>query len=185
MKILETLDSGLVTRWHTSPQMNRTMQNNASHSWGVCIIALGVAPHLVDKDFLVHALLHDCGERKVADVSSSVKNRMPELSAMLKSAEEKAILDLDLELPPLSKDQQTLLKLCDMLEAIIFILNFAIYPDQVDGWESAIDKASDLIGRLPASEDDVWFWVDTHINPILVDRKITGENGTVLQLLPF
>lgn len=178
-----TLDSGLVRRWHTTPQMSFTGQNNASHSWGVAVLAETLAPELVTKEVLWWCIVHDCGERRTADMASHAKTRMPELADILREAEKSELYDLGILAPEMSDEQKRLVKLCDILESIIFILNFAVYPNEVEGWWSAIDKASTLVSGIRV--DGIWEWIDINVNSLIIKRKITDEHGQFLQIAPF
>lgn len=149
--LIKLYDSGQVTRYHSNPQMNRRMQTNADHQWGVFAILYTMLNGEVNSDLMAHALLHDIGERRVGDMSSESKSeRTAEFINELKSAEGAAIAGIiGKSLPKISHRDAVFLKAADRIEAILCIALYAPRPDDVSGVEKAIRAISDL-----CAEDD-------------------------------
>lgn len=185
MNIFRILDSGQVMRWHTSPQMNRLNQTNASHTWGVMAIAEFLCPDLCNLNFFRHVLYHDVGEIATGDVSSNVKMRRADLSLILKHEESEAIDKMGVEMPPVTPAQIVLAKLADMFEALWFIIEFCSKSNKVEGWEKSIEKMSELVFDLGLQGYDVFPKIDLTLNQIIRDASITNEFGELLQICPF
>jgi len=185
MNIFRILDSGQVMRWHTSPQMNRLNQSNASHTFGVMAIAEFLEPELCNLNFFRHVLYHDCGEIGTGDVSSNVKMRRADLSLILKQEETEEIYKMGIEMPPVTPAQLLLAKLADILEAHYHILQYAVHPKEVEGWTKSIERCSDLISDLAREGYNVFEKVDFTFNQLLRDRGICDESGDLIQITPL
>lgn len=157
-------ESGQVLRWHFQPQMNRRLQTNADHSWGVAVLLYIICDGKLSHNLLLHALLHDTGERLTGDRPAWDKGIDPGFDKAAKAREEAALRQIvGSPLPPISEEERDLLKIADMIEALLTILLYANRPEDVEGWGSAIPALSSLCGKYPA----VYQWVDENVNPLL------------------
>lgn len=183
---IKAYDSGQVTRYHANPQMNRRMQTNADHQWGVAIIALSIAPELCTKEFLLNALLHDAGERLSGDLPAPFKAANREIADLHRCAEDQVRSSLVGELPELDDQQEWLLKLADICEALLCILLYVPHPEAVEGWPSAVDKLSSTICSFDRWDESnrAWGWVEEHINPLIEKRKVVVD-GVLQTVTPF
>lgn len=179
-------DSGQVTRYHANPQMNRRMQTIADHQWGVAIIALSIAPELCTKDFLLNALLHDAGERLSGDLPAPFKNAHCEIADLHRGAEEGLRNSLIGELPELDDQQELLLKIADICEALLCILLYVPHPEAVEGWPGAVDKLSSTIRLFDSKEGSTraWGWIEEYINPLIKKRGVVVD-GVLQTVAPF
>tara|TARA_Y100000310_G_scaffold315600_1_gene366343 strand:+ start:2988 stop:3488 length:501 start_codon:yes stop_codon:yes gene_type:complete len=120
MKDLDTLckvmNSGDVKRYHTLPTIGE--QTNATHSWGVAVIATYLHPNLSAK-ILLKALMHDVGEIETGDIPAPVKWENPELKKQLHLLEEKVAKNLEIDYE-LTEYEQTIFKQADMFELLFF-----------------------------------------------------------------
>jgi hypothetical protein len=183
---IKAYDSGQVMRFHANPQMNRRMQTNADHQWGCAIIALSIAPELCTQDFLVHALLHDAGERLSGDLPAPFKVANREISDLHRSVEEELRATLVGNLPELSVQQEWLLKIADVCEALFCILLYVPNPEAVEGWPTAVRV---LTGKVHAFDDweessRAWDWVEQHLNPLITKRNVRID-GMLQTVTPF
>jgi len=98
MRDLETLskvmDSGDIKRYHTLPTVGE--QTNATHSWGVAVIATYLHPDL-NARVLLKALMHDVGEIETGDIPAPVKWENPELKKQLSVLEARVAKNLEIE----------------------------------------------------------------------------------------
>lgn len=183
---IKAYDSGQVLRFHANPQMNRRMQTNADHQWGCAIIALSIAPELCTKEFLVHALLHDAGERLSGDLPAPFKVANREIADLHGSVEEGLRATLVGDLPDLSVPQEWLLKISDISEALFCILLYIPNPEVVEGWQTAIG----VLGAKCRSFDDyeggtrAWDWVEQNLNPLIIKRNVRID-GILQTVTPF
>jgi len=120
MKDLDTLckvmNSGDIKRYHTLPTIGE--QTNATHSWGVAVIATYLHPNLSAK-ILLKALMHDVGEIETGDIPAPVKWENPELKKQLHLLEEKVAKNLEIDYE-LTEYEQTIFKQADMFELLFF-----------------------------------------------------------------
>lgn len=171
-------DAGQVTRYHSNPQMNRRLQTNADHSWGVCAILFALYNGRPPLDLLLHGLFHDVGERRVGDPPADFKRKFPELATMHREAEGEARGEIVGEkLPPLTAHARTILKAADIIEAMLCILMYAPNPSRVEGFPEAVRALSECCGQMPHSM--VYDFCEAHVNPLLATHFPT------LSVVPF
>ena len=120
MRDLETLskvmDSGDIKRYHTLPTVGE--QTNATHSWGVAVIATYLHPDL-NARVLLKALMHDVGEIETGDIPAPVKWENPELKKQLSVLEARVEKNLEIEYT-LTEYEQRIFKQADMFELLFF-----------------------------------------------------------------
>ena len=110
------MNSGDIKRYHTLTTIGE--QTNATHSWGVAVIATYLHPNLSAK-ILLKALMHDVGEIETGDIPAPVKWENPELKKQLHLLEEKVARNLEIDYD-LTDYEQTIFKQADMFELLFF-----------------------------------------------------------------
>ena len=155
-------DAGQVTRYHAQPKLNRILQTNADHSWGVAAIVCVLYDMEPNYRVLMHALFHDIGERIVGDPPADFKRANPELKALYKEAELEASLGIVGALPYITETEELVLKFADVVEAILFICEHHPDPSSVEGWPGAL-KAIEQIAPKIQHEVDVAHFIDCHL----------------------
>lgn len=83
--------AGQVRRWHTWPMLQH--ETNAEHQWHTARILLAIYP-ACDRQLIIDALLHDCGEIATGDILGTAKERSPDLRATAEALEQAANLSM-------------------------------------------------------------------------------------------
>lgn len=156
-RIVTTLDSGEVTRYHAVPTVKP--QNLAHHQWCVAMLAIYLWPQL-RKELLVEILVHDCDEIITGDVPYTVKRDNPEVKEIFKRLANEARHDHLLIIPGinLSPEEEALLKLCDTLEGFIWCSKHERNGPVEGRWHEAY-----LVARAKFAEfftDETWIMAD-------------------------
>ena len=169
------IDAGQVMRWHALPVMNRRLQTNADHQWGVLTILLSIDPDIVTHNVTLHALYHDIGERQSGDLPAPFKKMSEEIAVGHKILEEKFRDKItNFSLPELTDFEKDLVKFADMAEALITILLYAGNPGKVDGIAALVDNLSAIKAKLDDQFEKtrgkklLWLWCRKYINPYIV-----------------
>lgn len=140
--------SGMVQRYHSNPDLARFGQTNAAHQWGVAALILKLHPH-PSRDLIVAALLHDVGELDTGDLASPFKRKYPEI-AESHSAVEYVHRDetIGQPFPNLDDTETDWLRMCDSLEAFLFVKNHR--PGILDsyGWPESLQEIHEIARRL-------------------------------------
>lgn len=119
MKLIR--EGGNVRRWHTCPTIST--QTVAAHSWGVAMLVRYIThPDALTTTLLLHALEHDLAEVQTGDIPYCAKVQFPDLKAASLAAEATINSNLDIMTVPLSPTEETIIKVCDMLELMQFAL---------------------------------------------------------------
>ena len=120
MRDLETLskvmNSGDIKRYHTLPTIGE--QTNATHSWGVAVIATYLHP-ILNARVLLKALMQDVGEIATGDIPAPVKWENPELKKQLNVLEARVAKNLEIEYD-LTDYEKRIFKQADMFELLFF-----------------------------------------------------------------
>lgn len=127
-----------VRRWHTSPDMSHTTDFNCSHQGRVALLVLSLFPD-AGIDLLRAAITHDQGEAGVGDVAFPVKQKNPKLAKQLDDMEADHIAMRGLPPINLSAPDERRLKLCDRLDAVLWMLKCSPAIASQKGWRSDID----------------------------------------------
>lgn len=165
MQPIELFESGQVLRWHHQPQMNRRLQTNADHQWGVAAIVFGITKGKVSRDLLLHCLFHDAGERRTGDLSAHFKRENPGIANLHKAAEAIAADAMTGGLPNITAAESLILKAADLMEAMLTILLFGVHPGKVEGWTESTDRVTKIGSKVP----EVYDWADKHLNPLIME----------------
>jgi 5'-deoxynucleotidase YfbR-like HD superfamily hydrolase len=151
MDIKEVWRAGLVTRWHSNPDMAWTGQSNGEHSYGVAVLALGLFPN--DHELLRAAILHDAPESGVGDLGGKAKRDNPDLKRAYDAVEEKRRVELGI-----GWESSGRLKLCDRLEAYIYVAHRNPRLLATDDWPMI---------RKQIEEDARWYRVWDKVKAML------------------
>ena len=110
--------AGRLVRYHTWPTIHK--QTIGEHSWQVALIyeqIFGPLSPPVER----YIRLHDVAELVVGDIPFPVKSLNPDLKAEFDKVESQALLVMGVgALPELSDDDRKRIKVCDLLEMMVF-----------------------------------------------------------------
>lgn len=112
--------AGFVRRWHTNFDLCHTIDCDAGHQGRVAVLVLGLFPQ-ASRALIVNALTHDQGEIAVGDVSYMVKAQSPAMRPILEGLERDEIARQGLPQCELSPDEAKALKMCDWLDAWLWM----------------------------------------------------------------
>lgn len=124
-KLLETLDSGGIMRFHACPKMRK--QRLSDHMWKVALIAQYLLPK-ISKDALLYALTHDSIELVTGDIPATLKWEFPEIKDVLKGIESK----YSSAPSTVSELEKLAIKLADFIDGMLFC-----YDSYNDGCKEA------------------------------------------------
>lgn len=124
-KLLETLDSGGIIRFHACPKMRK--QRLSDHMWKVALITQYLLPN-ISKDALLYALTHDSIEIVTGDIPATLKWKFPEIKDVLKGIESKYSSDTNTA----SELEKLVIKLADFIDGMLFC-----YDSYNDGCKEA------------------------------------------------
>lgn len=116
-RIVATLESGEVLRYHAAPGV--TKQTDAAHQWGVAMLGLYICPGL-PRETLIECLMHDTGELITGDIPYTAKMIDPEFKRQQGEMEIDAREEHMLPSFELSARGHALLKICDTLEGLVW-----------------------------------------------------------------
>lgn len=148
--------AGFVRRWHTNPDLCHTCDRVDGHAARVARFLIYLWPQS-RLEVLRAALIHDDGEIAVGDMSTTVKNRRPDIAyglAEIEAAEINAIWGTP---DSLTIDETDRIKFCDRLDAFLWAKHHAPHVLDDDGWPEAQRWLQAQAYRLGVS-DKVWFW---------------------------
>jgi len=137
--------SGCVKRWHSSidRELRESGDTTGAHSHRVAMLILMLHP-LPSAHLLACALTHDTPEVMTGDVPRPMKDGV--FGEMLERIEDQVIDTMKLPKPE-AKDRAWV-KLCDSLDAILWVRDHAPYllasPDWVEMWEGVLQQANAL-----------------------------------------
>ena len=139
-------------RWHVNPHLCGTTDPDDGHAARVTLMALAICPAL-SRDGIIRALTHDLGEHAAGDMSYMVKVKRPDVAADIADMEHAAILDLGFDQPKISDYEGSIIKLCDWLDAWLWMAHNAPHLRNRSDWvdqASNARKAAANLGALPA-----------------------------------
>jgi hypothetical protein len=122
-RIIQARCGGKVQRCHGIPHVGD--YSNASHQWGVAILAMQLWPdHPKVNNVIRAALAHDVAEAWVGDVPAPTMRYSPAVAQGVHRFEHAILVELQLpsefDLPP---DEFAMLKACDRLEFMMWCLD--------------------------------------------------------------
>lgn len=107
-------------RWHVNPHLSHTNDYDDGHSFRVTVMALYFKPDL-SRDAIISALAHDLGEFATGDISYMVKKENPKLADDINKMELDVIDKLGFSTPKISWTEASLIKLCDWIDAWLWM----------------------------------------------------------------
>lgn len=125
-------------RWHTNPDMSHTTDFNCAHQGRVALLVLSMFPD-ASLELLRAAVTHDQGESGVGDVAFPVKQRHPDFTKALDAMEADHMAARGLPPVDLTGDDLRKLKLCDRLDAVLWMLKCNPALVASDQWQSDIE----------------------------------------------
>lgn len=124
-------------RWHTNPDMSHTTDFNCSHQGRVALLVLCLFPD-AGLDLLRAAITHDQGEAGVGDVAFPVKKKYPDLAERLDQIETEHAQSRGLAAVELSEEDMRRLKICDRIDAVLWMLKCNPALADTPQWRSDI-----------------------------------------------
>lgn len=140
--------AGFTRRWHTNFDLCDTVDYDAGHQGRVCILVLKLFPD-ASRALIVRALTHDQGEIAAGDAPYPTKKANPAFDQMLKMLEEEEIEKQGLEQPELTVYEAEALRLCDWLDAWLWMVRFASHLRHRPDWTAqllSMIEVSDTLG---------------------------------------
>ena len=155
MTLLDIFRAGRCRRWHRHPVMVDTDDRLDGHQGRVARLALALFPD--DHDLLIMALTHDDGESVTGDIPNPVKNQLSQVARdAIEDMEENARLRLWGGLSGSGKATDivrtaTRLRLCDKLDAIMWVAHHHPRLLAEPGWQSDIAEVKALAAQCGAT----------------------------------
>ena len=149
--------SGFVNRWHThdDPRLRNSQDETAGHAQRVAILYMRLWPISHHKELPVHlvegltaALLHDAPEVASGDMAHGFKRRNPEVHEWLHTFDRNWFARMGMCAPRMDP----LLKLCDHLDATMYVHRHAPEVLQRPDWVAMIAKDLELAEELGIHE---------------------------------
>lgn len=144
--------AGFVRRWHGNYDLCDTVDYDAGHQGRVFILVLRLFP-LASRALLVHAGTHDQGEVAVGDVSYMVKIANPELRPVLDGLEAAEIAAQGLPQPDISPIEEKRLKLCDWLDAWLWMLRHKPSLAVREDWSAQLAATLEMAESLGVKDE--------------------------------
>lgn len=120
-------------RWHTNPDLCDTTDYVAGHQCRVALLILSLFPD-ASRALLCRALTHDQGEVAAGDMPHNAKTKYPEIGVAVALVEAQEIGAQGFAWPELAQDEQHILKLCDHLDAWLWMMRHARHLARRDDW---------------------------------------------------
>lgn len=135
-------------RWHTNYDMCDTRDPVHGHQGRVVLLVLGLFPH-ASRRLIIAAATHDQGECKAGDGAYDAKGEYPELKSLLDAIEADEMYDQGLDYQPdLSPDEAKALKLCDWLDAWLWMMRHARHLYARTDWQAQLRETRRLAETL-------------------------------------
>lgn len=134
-KTLRAWNASHVRRWHSNPSLCDTNDTDAAHQGRVALLVLSLFPE-ASRTLLCHAITHDQGEVAVGDISYDAKRANPALAMACSGLEVEEISLQGLCFPSLTEKEHRALKLCDHLDAWLWMMRHARYLNTRADWQA-------------------------------------------------
>ncbi|MEM8822058.1 MAG: YfbR-like 5'-deoxynucleotidase [Pseudomonadota bacterium] len=139
-RVRDAFRAGFVRRWHANPDLADTIDPVHGHAGRVARLVALLHPN-PSAQVLIAALAHDDGEIVVGDLSAPFKRENPDIAIAADAMEARhpaRIWGADplANLEPFDRD---LLKLCDRLDAYLWVQKHAQYIPAQPAWREARD----------------------------------------------
>jgi len=146
-KLLDIWRAGRVMRWHVNPHLCETRDPDDGHAARVTLMALSLIPDM-SREGIIHALTHDLGEHATGDMSYMVKVKNPKTAAEIAEMERAAITSLGFNQPQLSEKEISIVKLCDWLDAWLWMAHHVPHLRNRSDWIEQKTNAEGLARGL-------------------------------------
>lgn len=123
-KTLRAWRASFTRRWHTNPDLCDTLDYDCAHQGRVALLVLSLFPD-ASRNLLAHAITHDQGEAGIGDISYDAKRRVPTLAEIAAEEEAREIKEQGFALSALGDKEKRILKLCDHLDAWLWMMRHA------------------------------------------------------------
>lgn len=133
-KILRAWRAGMTRRWHSNPDLCDTVDPDCAHQGRVALLALLLFPAEASRALLIHAIAHDQGEAGPGDISYDAKKASPALREESMRLEAEEIAAQGIDLPPLTDRENKIVKLCDWLDAWLWMMRHARHLNKRGDW---------------------------------------------------
>jgi hypothetical protein len=163
-KTLRAWRASMTRRWHTNPDLCDTHDTDAGHQGRVALLVLSLFPD-ASRALLAHAITHDQGEAAVGDISYDAKRRFRAVAEMCAEAEAAEIEAQGFRLPNLTERETRMLKLCDHLDAWLWMMRHARHLAGRDDWIDQRRHMRDEAVMLGAGQE-VWGLIDAEENRV-------------------
>ncbi len=132
-KTLRAWRASFTRRWHTNPDLCDTHDTDAGHQGRVALLVLSLFPQ-ASRALICHAITHDQGEAAVGDISWDAKRANVDVAQACLQIEAAEIKAQGLSFPNLTETERRILKLCDHLDAWLWMMRHARYLCDRDDW---------------------------------------------------
>lgn len=140
-------------RWHSNYDLCDTLDYVSGHQQRVALLMLALKPD-VSRVALIHAITHDQGEMAAGDWSRLLKKGMPlEVYEHHKAAEDEEIAAQFGSIPNLTVRETDLLRLCDWLDAWLWMMRNARHLYARVDWQVQKADTLALADRLGLDEE--------------------------------
>jgi hypothetical protein len=146
--VLRAWRASFSRRWHANYDLAQTNDTVAGHQQRVAVLALLLEPNL-SREALIYALTHDQGEARYGDTPYDVKRAMPDVATQLAALEEGERQDQGFPAANPSDRERRLIRLCDWLDAYLWMTKHAPHLAGRDDWieqRDEIRQAADALG---------------------------------------
>lgn len=144
--------ASFVRRWHSNPDMCHTVDPISGHQLRVALLALSLRPDL-SRAALIHAITHDQGEVATGDLPHDAKVANPELRSIVEMVETAERTAQRWDSAPLPDGEGELLKLCDWLDAYMWVLRHRPRLTHRKDWRDQYTTMTNRAGALGVSEE--------------------------------
>ena len=129
-------------RWHANFDLCHTDDPDGGHSARVALLMLHLKPDL-SRDALIAALVHDLGEMATGDHSYDFKKEFPDIALRSAKLELLEVTEKQgLPFPALSVEEHKLLKICDGIDAWLWMVRHAPHLRHRHDWRR---QAEDML----------------------------------------
>jgi hypothetical protein len=139
-------------RWHTNPDLCDTHDPVAAHQGRVALLLLSIYPD-ASRTLLAHAITHDQGEAGSCDCSYDAKRNNPQLAGLLHRLEGDEIAAQGFNLPNLTPKEEKILKVCDWLDAWLWVMKHAPKLQHRKDWMAQGEKIAALADEVDLRDE--------------------------------
>ena len=153
MNALKAWKASFTRRWHSNYDLADTLDYVAGHQGRVALLMLALKPD-VSRVALIHAITHDQGEVATGDVSAMVKRAMShDCRDQLAFCEAEEVIAQFGDLQNLTVMETMLLRLCDRLDAWMWMMRHARHLYAREDWQKQLAETQDLAAVLGLDEE--------------------------------